>query len=74
MAVGFSQWGNDLYTGKRSYDIVGKRKRFYIVAILVSVAFLALLLIKGFNLGIEFRGGSQFTIRNAQNTQQSLAV
>lgn len=74
MAVGFSQWGNDLYTGKRSYDIVGKRKRFYIVAILVSVAFLALLLIKGFNLGIEFRGGSQFTINNAQNTEQSLAV
>ena len=25
MAAGFAQWGNDLYTGRRSYDIVGHR-------------------------------------------------
>ncbi|WP_029069747.1 protein translocase subunit SecF [Jonesia quinghaiensis] len=74
MASGFSKWGNDLYTGKRSYDIVGHRKYFFIAAAVTLLACLAILGIKGLNLGIEFRGGSQFTISNAQTSDQGPAI
>ncbi len=74
MASKFSNWGNDLYTGKKSYDIVGKRKGFFIAAIAMVVASFLILAIKPLNLGIEFRGGSQFTITNVDNTDQQLAI
>ncbi len=72
--AGFSQWGADLYTGKKSYDIVGKRKRFYIAAIAAVVLTIAIIAVRGINFGIEFRGGSQFTITNATTTDQQLAI
>ncbi len=69
-AVNFSQWGNDLYTGRRSYDIVGKRRRWYAIALTIVVLSAALLLIRGLNPGIEFRGGSQFTVSGVETTDQ----
>lgn len=74
MASKFSTWGNDLYTGKKSYDIVGKRKNYFIAAIVCVVLSLAILGIKNVNFGIEFRGGSQFTVTNANSTDQQVAV
>ncbi len=74
MAIGFAQWGNNLYTGKKSYDVVGKRKRFYAVSIVLVVAFLALIFGKGFNLGIDFEGGSEFLITNTQAQSQQKAI
>ena len=35
MAVGFAQWGNDLYTGRRSYDIVGRRRVWYTISAVI---------------------------------------
>jgi preprotein translocase subunit SecF len=79
----FSQFGNDLYTGKRSVDFVGKRAIWFTIAILLVVAALAVPLIKGggnigdgFKFGIEFRGGSQFQITNANslNTTKGVAA
>ncbi|WP_263119274.1 protein translocase subunit SecF [Cellulomonas sp. RIT-PI-Y] len=74
MAVNFAQWGNDLYTGRRSYDIVGRRKWWFLAAgILVLLA--AILLVKpGLQLGIEFRGGSEFTVSNVSTSDQQLAT
>ncbi len=70
----FSQFGNDLYTGKRSVDFVGKRRIWFTIAILLVVAALAVPLIKGggdfgagFKFGIQFRGGSQFQISAANS-------
>ncbi|HVV09597.1 protein translocase subunit SecF [Amycolatopsis sp.] len=51
-----------LYVGTGAFDIVGKRKRwyvFFIALVLVSVASMG---IKGFNLGIEFEGGTQIQL------------
>jgi preprotein translocase subunit SecF len=65
----FATFGNELYSGQRSYDFIGRRKLWFtitIVAVLLSVLFP--ILRGGFNLGIDFRGGSQFTIQNVQNT------
>ncbi|AEE46156.1 protein translocase subunit SecF [Cellulomonas fimi] len=74
MAAGFAQWGNDLYTGRRSYDIVGRRKVWYTIsAILVAVS--AVLLVKpGLNPGIEFRGGSEFVVSGVTDLDQQLAI
>ena len=70
----FSQFGNDLYTGKRSVDFVGKRAIWFAIAIFLVVAALAVPLIKGggnfgegFKFGIEFRGGSEFQISAANS-------
>lgn len=74
MAAGFAQWGNDLHTGRKSYNIVGQRRRFYIVSIVLSVFFIVLLLTRGFNLGIEFRGGSEFTVSGVSDVSQQTAI
>lgn len=74
MAVGFAQWGNDLYTGRRSYDIVGRRRVWYVVAAVLVVTSVVLLFAPGLNPGIEFRGGSEFVVSGISNKDQQLAV
>ncbi|PJJ55401.1 protein translocase subunit SecF [Compostimonas suwonensis] len=70
----FAQFGNDLYTGKRSYDFVGKRRIWYTIAIAMMIVSIAIPLIKGgFNFGIEFRGGSQFVVSGVTEVQQPAA-
>ncbi len=59
----FTQFGNDLYTGARSFDIVGRRKRWYLVSgIVLLLCILGPLLRGGFAVGIEFSGGSEFQV------------
>ena len=71
----FSDFGNDLYSGKRSIDFVGRRKYWYAIAALaVILAVLVPTLRGGFNFGIEFRGGSEFRIENVQSQSQQLAA
>jgi preprotein translocase subunit SecF len=71
----FSDFGNDLYTGKRSYDFVGKRKIFYVIAlVMVALAIVLPIARGGFNFGIEFRGGSEFRVSGASDTSQQLAI
>lgn len=66
--------GNDLYTGKKSFDIVGRSKLWFTIAGIFMIASFGLLFIKDINLGIEFRGGSQFTISNTTETSQQPAI
>jgi preprotein translocase subunit SecF len=66
--------GNDLYSGKVSFDFVGRRKLWYLIAVLVvALSILAPVLKGGFNFGIEFRGGSEFRIDGVSNLSQELA-
>ncbi|MBD8077910.1 protein translocase subunit SecF [Cellulosimicrobium arenosum] len=78
MAIGFAQWGNDLYTGRRSYNIVGNRKRYFVAAIVAVVLSLGIIGLRvagdGLNLGIEFRGGSEFTVSGASDADEQVAV
>src|SRR3954447_15218189 len=68
--VNFATFGNELYTGKRSYDFVGYRKIWFLIAgISVALSILIPIAKGGFNLGIEFRGGSEFTVSNVQTTE-----
>jgi preprotein translocase subunit SecF len=71
----FSQFGNDLYTGKRSYDFVGKKYLWYAIAIVMIVSAIGITLLRGgFVFGIEFSGGSQFEISQAGNLDQTFAA
>ena len=66
--------GNDLYSGRVSFDIVGRRKLWYAVAlVLVVIAIVAPVARGGFNFGIEFRGGSEFRIDGVGSTSQQVA-
>ncbi|SHL25615.1 preprotein translocase subunit SecF [Pseudonocardia thermophila] len=48
-----------LYTGTGAFDIVGKRKTWYIGFSVLILICVASIVVKGFNLGIDFTGGSQ---------------
>src|SRR5450756_2331171 len=74
MAVGFAQWGNDLYSGKRSYNIVGRRNRWFILSGTLVALAVTFLLVRGLNAGIEFRGGSQFLVSNVKSSSQQIAT
>lgn len=71
--MNFAQFGNDLYSGKRSFNIVGKRNLWFLIAaIAIAISILIPIVKGGFNLGIDFRGGSEFTISNVQNTDPKI--
>jgi preprotein translocase subunit SecF len=70
----FKDFGNDLYSGRVSIDVVGRRKLWYGIAIvLVIIAIVAPVARGGFNFGIEFRGGSEFRIDGVGETSQQVA-
>jgi preprotein translocase subunit SecF len=71
---GFAQWGNDLYTGRRSYPIIQKRRVWFSIVGLFSIASILILVFQGLNLGIDFRGGSEFTVSGTSNTDQDIAI
>jgi preprotein translocase subunit SecF len=69
----FSRAGNDLYTGARSIDFVGRRALWYSISGVIVAFFLAAILLNGFKFGIEFTGGSEFRVDNlsSQNSGQA---
>lgn len=71
----FTQFGNDLYTGERSFNIVGKRKIWYTISsVLILVSIIGPILKGGFNFGIEFTGGSEFVVSDVTDMSQTKAT
>lgn len=69
MANKLAQFGNDLHSGKKSFGFVPRRKTWLTLALVLVALAAAVPFIKGgFNLGIEFRGGSEFTVSSVTNT------
>ncbi|MBC7592073.1 MAG: protein translocase subunit SecF [Salinibacterium sp.] len=67
----FSKFGNDLYTGARSIDFVGRRKIWYsIAAVMILLSILLPIARGGFVFGIEFRGGSEFQVAGVADLNQ----
>jgi preprotein translocase subunit SecF len=58
----FAQFGNELYSGKRSIDFVGRQKTWYAVSLILLVLASAGLFVRGLNIGLEFKGGSEFRV------------
>ncbi len=61
----FASLGNDLYTGKRAIDFVGRAWTWYIASFIVILIALSGLVFNGLNAGIEFTGGAQYTVNVA---------
>lgn len=57
-----------LYSGEVSIDFVGRRKLWYAVSAVILLLALGGIFVRGVNLGIEFRGGVDFTVPNATCT------
>jgi preprotein translocase subunit SecF len=63
----FAQFGNDLYSGKRSIDFVGRQKLWYAVSVAMIVLAAIGLFGRHLNIGLEFSGGSEFTVSSVTN-------
>jgi preprotein translocase subunit SecF len=61
----FTNFAQGLYSGKVSYDFVGKRKMWYLISGIILAVTLGSLVFRDLNLGIEFKGGSEFQVPNA---------
>jgi len=57
--------GGRLYRGETSIDFIGKRRRWYAISGLLIIASIGALSIQGLHLGIEFKGGSSYTVTKA---------
>ena len=64
----FAAFGNDLYTGKRSIDFIGRSRLWYAISVVAVSLAKKGLLVRGLNLGIEFTGGSEFRVSNVTVT------
>ena len=70
----FSRLGNDLYSGKRSVDFVGRRWLWYSGSLLILLVCVAGLYFKGLNWGIEFTGGAEYKVSlSSEQVTQDMA-
>ncbi|MCX6441562.1 MAG: protein translocase subunit SecF [Actinobacteria bacterium] len=66
--VKLSGLGGRLYSGETSFNIVGNRRRWYSISAIFILLSIGALLIQGLHLGIEFKGGSSYTVNKAGTT------
>jgi preprotein translocase subunit SecF len=64
----FSGLGARLHSGETSIDYIGKRRRWYALSGLLIIASIAALSLQGLHLGIEFKGGSSYTVTKSGGT------
>ncbi|MCW2598517.1 MAG: protein-export rane protein SecF [Frankiales bacterium] len=51
-----------LYHGETTFPLIRARRKFYAVALVMVVVALGSMLFRGFNLGVEFKGGAIFQV------------
>ncbi len=51
-----------LYQGRTSIDFVGRKRTWFTISIIIIVIGIASLSIRGFNLGIDFKGGTSWEV------------
>ncbi len=69
-----SQLGNDLYTGKTSFPFVGRRRLWFLIALILVIGSALVPLFRPIQFSIEFTGGSQFTVNGVATTDQLIAT
>jgi len=57
--------GGRLYRGETSIEIIGRRRRWYAISAVFVLLSIGALSLQGLHLGIEFKGGSSFTVTKA---------
>ncbi|MBS0024854.1 protein translocase subunit SecF [Microbacterium paraoxydans] len=68
-----NEFGNNLYTGKTSFPFVGRRRLWFIIAIVLVVGSALVPLFRPIQFSIEFTGGSQFTVNSPATLDQDTA-
>ncbi len=68
----FAAFGDDLYTGRRSYRVVQRRRFWYAVSAGLVLLSLVSLFTLRLNPGIEFRGGSEFRVPGVSDTSTAI--
>ncbi len=51
-----------LYRGETSFDFVGRRRLWYLISAIIIVAGIGSMATRGFNWGIDFKGGSSWEV------------
>ena len=64
MGSGFTGSGllGRLYRGDTKFDFIGSRKKWYIASAVIMLICLFSMVFRGFNWGIEFKGGEQYRL------------
>jgi preprotein translocase subunit SecF len=60
--------GGRLYSGETSFNIIGNRRRWYVISSVFILMSIGALIIQGLHLGIEFKGGSSYTVNKSGMT------
>jgi preprotein translocase subunit SecF len=60
--------GGRLYSGETSIDFIGNRRRWYSISAIFILLSIGALVIQGLHLGIEFKGGSSYTVNKTGTT------
>ena len=66
--------GHALYEGRVSVDFIGRRRLWYVISVIAVGLSVAAFVFSGFKLGIEFKGGVEFTAQVAQANEKTAAV
>ena len=54
-----------LYTGTGAFDVIGKRKLWFLISLSIVAVALASILLRGFTFGIDFQGGTKVSFPRA---------
>lgn len=63
-----------LYVGNGAFDIVGKRVRWYIVSAIILLVCIGSMVFNGFNLGIDFKGGTKISMPSVSASGQAIST
>jgi preprotein translocase subunit SecF len=63
-----------IYQGRTRFDFVGRRHTWFTISISIIVLGLGSLGIRGFNLGIDFKGGSSWTVQTSHSTVAAITT
>ncbi|MGL5858733.1 MAG: protein translocase subunit SecF [Angustibacter sp.] len=66
--VSFARFGNQLYSGERSLQIVRRRRTWYAISAVLLLLSIVALGLRGLSLGLDFTGGSEFRVSNPAST------
>jgi preprotein translocase subunit SecF len=61
-------FGGRLYSGEKSFNIIGNAKRWYVLSAVLTLISIGALAVQGLHLGIEFKGGSAYSFTSTTAT------
>ncbi|HEX2902311.1 MAG TPA: protein translocase subunit SecF [Jatrophihabitans sp.] len=68
------QFFRSLYRGETRIDFIGTRKRWYLASLVLIAICILSIAIRGFNVGIDFKGGTQFQVKAANSSFTTKSV